>query len=99
MDVVLFTDVSSPGFGRYAGTYRIATELRDHGFDVQVIEYFTRWTTDELKKIITRFVSRDTLLIGISTNRYFPAKGTAGLHLNLVKGYKRVPLPPPIITQ
>ena len=67
MDVVLFTDVSSPGFGRYAGTYRIATELRDHGFDVQVIEYFTRWTTDELNKIITRFVSRDTLLIGIST--------------------------------
>ena len=67
MDVVLFTDVCSPGFGRYAGTYRIATELRNAGFSVQVVEYFTRWTTDELKKIIFRFVSKDTLLVGIST--------------------------------
>ena len=67
MDVILFTDVSSPGFGRYAGTYRIATELRDRGFSVQVIEYFTRWTTEELKKIIARFVTKNTLLIGIST--------------------------------
>ena len=58
MDVVLFTDVCSPGFGRYAGTYRIATELRNAGFSVQVVEYFTRWTTDELKKIIFRFVNK-----------------------------------------
>ena len=67
MDVILFTDVSSPGFGRYAGTYRIATELRDRGFTVQVIEYFTRWTTEELKMIIGRFVSSNTIVVGIST--------------------------------
>ena len=65
--VVLFTEVCSPGFGRYAGTYRIATELRDNGFSVQVIEYFTRWTTQELRNIVKKFVTRETMLIGIST--------------------------------
>ena len=65
--VILFTEVCSPGFGRYAGTYRIATELRNAGYIVQVIEYFTRWTTQELKNIIRKFVSRDTLMIGISS--------------------------------
>jgi hypothetical protein len=38
------------------------------------------------------------LEIGISTRRYFPAIGTAGLERLEVKGYKRVPAPPPRIT-
>ena len=33
--ILIFTDVSSPGFGRYAGTYRIATELRNDGYSVK----------------------------------------------------------------
>src|SRR5688572_24438217 len=36
--------------------------------------------------------------MGISMRRYFPAIGTAGFERILVKGCKRVPLPPPIIT-
>ena len=39
------------------------------------------------------------LLIGMSTRRYLPAKGTAGLQRSLVKGFKRDPRPPPIIMQ
>jgi hypothetical protein len=35
------------------------------------------------------------LLIGISTNLYLPAMGTAGLLRVAVSGYKRVPAPPP----
>jgi hypothetical protein len=38
------------------------------------------------------------LLIGISTKRYLPAMGTAGLLRDEVKGDKRVPAPPPSIT-
>src|SRR5438477_9548131 len=38
------------------------------------------------------------LEIGISTNRYLPASGTAGLARSLVSGNKRVPWPPPMIT-
>ncbi|MNT29362.1 hypothetical protein D3C71_1733200 [compost metagenome] len=33
--------------------------------------------------------------IGISTKRYLPAIGTAGFERCSVKGYKRVPRPPP----
>ena len=55
--IVLFTEVCHGGFGRYAGTYRIATELRDAGYDVQVIEFFTQWTSQELTKIIDKFVT------------------------------------------
>jgi hypothetical protein len=36
--------------------------------------------------------------IGISTKRYFPAIGTAGLERVSVKGYRREPCPPPSTT-
>ncbi len=35
------------------------------------------------------------LLIGMSISRYLPANGTAGLALIFVRGYRRVPAPPP----
>src|SRR5712664_115795 len=37
------------------------------------------------------------LLIGISTMRYLPPSGTAGLARSFVNGNKRVPAPPPIM--
>jgi hypothetical protein len=38
------------------------------------------------------------LLMGMSTNRYLPAMGTAGLLRVAVSGYSLVPAPPPNIT-
>jgi hypothetical protein len=38
------------------------------------------------------------LLMGISTNLYLPAIGTAGFDRLAVSGYKRLPAPPPKIT-
>ena len=37
--------------------------------------------------------------IGISTNRYLPAIGTAGLDLEFVNGYNLDPCPPPKIME
>src|SRR5690349_6039722 len=37
--------------------------------------------------------------MGISTRRYLPANGTAGLARSLVNGNRRVPWPPPMITE
>src|ERR1700740_2720197 len=37
------------------------------------------------------------LLIGISTRRYLPPSGTAGLALSFVNGKSLVPAPPPIM--
>jgi hypothetical protein len=38
------------------------------------------------------------LLIGMSTSRYLPARGTAGLQRSSVRGASRVPRPPPMMT-
>src|SRR5690349_17017955 len=38
------------------------------------------------------------LEIGMSTSRYLPASGTAGFERSLVRGNKRLPAPPPMIT-
>ena len=39
------------------------------------------------------------LEIGMSTSRYLPASGTAGLARSLVSGNRRVPCPPPMMTE
>ncbi len=38
------------------------------------------------------------LEMGMSTSRYLPASGTAGLERSLVRGKSRVPCPPPMMT-
>ena len=79
MQIVIFTEVSYPGFGRYAGTYRIATELRAAGYEVQVVEFFTRMDQEELFKVIDKFVTRETKLVGFSCTFFLPkAMGWGG---------------------
>lgn len=54
---------------KFAGPYRIATELRDHGYTVQVVELTgVNQYKPLVKKIINKFVDKDTLWIGFSTN-------------------------------
>jgi|TARA_R110001583_G_scaffold14066_1_gene59349 radical SAM superfamily enzyme YgiQ (UPF0313 family) len=72
MQVVIFTEVSWGGFGRYAGTYRVATELRQAGYTVQVIEFFVQWDDDQLTKIIDKFITNETLLVGFSCTFFLP---------------------------
>jgi len=69
MHVILFTDVADTlGYGKYAGTYKIATEIRKHGYTCQVIDLFSFYTVDQLEKIIKKFVTKDTLLVGFSSS-------------------------------
>lgn len=67
MQVILFTDVAAtPGYGKYAGTYKLSTEIRNNGYTCQVIDLFSYFTFDNLKKIINKFVTSETILIGFS---------------------------------
>jgi radical SAM superfamily enzyme YgiQ (UPF0313 family) len=53
---------------KYAGTFRIATELRNAGYTVQCIDttaYEGRW--EEFLEVIKLFVGENTLWVGIST--------------------------------
>jgi hypothetical protein len=67
MQVILFTDVADTvGYGKYAGTYKVATELRKAGYTCQVIDLFSKYTYAELENIVNKFVTSETILIGFS---------------------------------
>jgi len=67
MQVILFTDVSDTiGYGKYAGTYKIATEIRNNGYTCQVVDLFSYYSTVELEKIVSKFCSSETVLVGFS---------------------------------
>jgi hypothetical protein len=67
MQVILFTDVAdTTGYGKYSGTYKIATEIRNAGYTCQVVDLFSKFTYEELEKIINKFVTSETILIGFS---------------------------------
>lgn len=60
------------GMSRSTGMHRIATELRDHGgFTVHTIDYLTYLADilpdDERRALLARYLSADTLLVGLST--------------------------------
>lgn len=67
MQVILFTDVADTvGYGKYAGTYKIATEIRNNGYTCQVVDLFSHYSYSELEDIVTKFCSTDTILVGFS---------------------------------
>lgn len=71
MEIIIFTDINNTyGFGRDAGAYRIATELRSNGFAVQVIDFFASLTIDDVKNIVDKFVGKDTIMVAFSTTHF-----------------------------
>jgi len=67
MQVILFTDVADTlGYGKYAGTYKIATEIRSAGYTCQVVDLFSYYSYEQLEKIVDKFVTSETLLVGFS---------------------------------
>lgn len=52
---------------RYIGPYKIAHWLRKHGYNCQVIDFVTKMTEEQLYKLTKKFVTQETLMIGVST--------------------------------
>lgn len=71
-NVVLFTDTPNPGnFTRGYGAYRIASEIRKHGFTALTVDYASALNEETFKDIIAKSVSSDTIFVGFSTT-WFP---------------------------
>jgi len=71
MDTIIFTDCNGvPGFGRYAGAYKVATEIRNTGYSCQVIDFFAHFTLEESKQLIDKFITKDTLIVGFATTLF-----------------------------
>lgn len=69
MQVVILTDMAQVAWSRTAGPYRIATELRNKNFTVQVIDHFLWMCLYDkalLFKILAAVVTKETLCIGFS---------------------------------
>ena len=74
--------------GRPLGPYRLRTALANHGFRAEVVDYAWALREDELLILLQRYISKDTLILGISNiwfttnteknnaelNRWFTAK-------------------------
>jgi len=64
MEVILFSDINNCyGFGRDAGAYKIATELRLMDVTVQVIDFFADLSLDDIQNIVDRYVESNTLMV------------------------------------
>lgn len=70
VDVLIFTGTGDNLWQRSIGAYRIATELRNHNYTVQVVDRFPdmiRYDHDIFKEIINKFVGSNTLWVGFSS--------------------------------
>lgn len=65
--VVIFTGVDSKLFQRAMGAYQMAHYLRIHGYSVQVVDFVSDFSLDDLRKVADRYVTESTVAIGVST--------------------------------
>ena len=64
---------SWPGIKRAPGAHRIATHLREEGYDIEVIDFWPAWTYEQLYKLLDDRIRDDTLFIAVSA--IFPNGG------------------------
>ena len=68
MKAIIFTDMAGYyGFGRAAGGYRIASEFRNRGIEIKVVDCFSSYTLEQIKTIISNYKTSETEWIGFST--------------------------------
>ena len=67
-EIIIFTECHwNNAFCRNGGTYRIASELRLHGFTVQVVDFFGYMRRDDFARIIDLYVDNETLAVCFSS--------------------------------
>jgi len=73
-DIILFTDsIVSAWRMRSLAPYRLATELRNKGYSVKVIDYCVDIFSDYplAKSILTKLIGPNTLFVGFSATHFF----------------------------
>jgi len=64
---LLFLIAREDEAGRSGGGHRIATEIRKHGWDVEVIDFFRFWTFEEIKQLLITRLDSDYKFIGFGS--------------------------------
>jgi hypothetical protein len=67
-DTIIFTECTDPVQTIKAiGPYKIASELRLHGYNCLVVDHLSSWSLAEIQTLLDRVVSTNTLFVGIGT--------------------------------
>ena len=67
-DAVIFTDVTDTvTIYKAIGAYKIANTLRQQGYSCLVVDHLHAFSLDEIKQVIDKSVSVNTLFVGFST--------------------------------
>lgn len=73
-DTILYGEVGNP---RYMGPYIIASALRRAGYEVAILDYFTRFpSTDAFFEYLAKLIGPETKMIGISSTFLAPFVAT-----------------------
>jgi hypothetical protein len=79
MNVILLGSILFDATGRPLGPYRLRTACENAGYSCKVIDYASSVSEDELKQLISKYATSDTLVLGIS-NVWFSRGGNISLH-------------------
>jgi len=81
----------NPSASRAAGGYRIATHLRQQGWDIEVVDYIAYWNLEDLITLIDRRHTRNTIKwIGISSTWIFRHDIVEGIVSYIKKTYPEI---------
>lgn len=89
IQVVFFTDMSNKIWHvRPLGAYRLASELRDHGYEVLVVDFFSQWIKQpkKLLELLRLCLSDHTLFVGYS-GTFFSSQDKIKTQLNSFRDY------------
>ncbi len=97
-DVVIFSDTSLQDSDYHAtgdiifelptksaGPYRIASEARKHGYTCQVVNLCFYFSEDEIERLCEKFITKDTLVVGLSTTFWFHAPDNRDRRVGIIK--------------
>lgn len=67
---IILTDTLSDFSMRPLGAYTIANILRNNGYNVIVIDMYTKMSMGELRQLLDKFITKDTIFLGYSSTLF-----------------------------
>ena len=58
---------TEPSIRRSSGAHKIASFLREHNYNIEVIDYIHAWSFEQLKILVEDRITKDTLFFGFSS--------------------------------
>lgn len=72
---IIFTGMDSEdSLGRPMGAYRLRTYLKKENYNLEIIDYFSKFSYREIKKLCYKFITNETLFVGVSTTFFCETK-------------------------